>query len=334
MQEAPEVGSNSPQNNQGQENGADNIIIVREANGLLRGSMKKQDNINQTQSNNNNNNAGPIVIKTIDELDPNALQQQQQYQGQYRRQGVPQGAADRYIQQFGRSAAPNDRNKIFKVIDPEFRVPSRQGGEDIQILRLDDDAGLEETYTKLGNSELLNLDGEYYYRKNGAKQGPASLQQQQLMQQQQQQQAREERIWATSDPRLTYSEMDLARASGAIADWPPDHDPGGGGIRMYPSQPQSLQQPYYGPYPPPPPPQQPQHPAGHPNPNEYYTAIGPDGKEVILRRYLNDQAPEPNPYADRGFLSMAMNHLSQQPQHQQQQQPQWNTGRRNIGADG
>lgn len=39
------------------------------------------------------------------------------------------------------------------------------------------------------------------------------------------------------------------------------------------------------------------------------------GKEIILRRYLNDQTPEVNPYIERGFLNMAMMHLN----HQQEQ---------------
>ena len=66
------------------------------------------------------------------------------------------------------------------------------------------------------------------------------------------------------------------------------------------------------------------------------------GKEILLRRYLNGQTPESDPYTDRGFLSMAMQHLQQsQPQqnnnnnrfYPDQQQQMWQ-GRRNIGVDG
>lgn len=58
---------------------------------------------------------------------------------------------------------------------------------------------------------------------------------------------------------------------------------------------------------------------------EFYTAVGPDGKEIILRRYLEDQTPRSNvSVEDRGFLSLAMDHLRQQQQQQslyeQQQQ--------------
>ena len=47
------------------------------------------------------------------------------------------------------------------------------------------------------------------------------------------------------------------------------------------------------------------------------------GKEIILRRYFNDQTPRSN-VADeeRGFLNLAMSHLQQQQQLQSQYQQQ------------
>ena len=46
----------------------------------------------------------------------------------------------------------------YQFVDPDQRVPSRQGGEDVQILRLDEETRREETYKKSGNSEVLNLE--------------------------------------------------------------------------------------------------------------------------------------------------------------------------------
>ncbi len=57
------------------------------------------------------------------------------------------------------------------------------------------------------------------------------------------------------------------------------------------------------------------------------------GKEIILRRYLNSQTPESDPFADRGFLRMAMAHLEQE-QHLQQQHQEHHHGRRDTGANG
>lgn len=46
----------------------------------------------------------------------------------------------------------------FQVLEDEERNSSRQGGEDVQILRLDEDTRREETYRRLGDSEILSLD--------------------------------------------------------------------------------------------------------------------------------------------------------------------------------
>ena len=45
-----------------------------------------------------------------------------------------------------------------QVLEDEDRNPSRQGGEDVQILRLDEDTRREETYKRVGDSEILSLD--------------------------------------------------------------------------------------------------------------------------------------------------------------------------------
>ena len=45
-----------------------------------------------------------------------------------------------------------------QVLEDEERNSSRQGGEDVQILRLDEDTRREETYRRLGDSEILSLD--------------------------------------------------------------------------------------------------------------------------------------------------------------------------------
>ena len=60
-----------------------------------------------------------------------------------------------------------------------------------------------------------------------------------------------------------------------------------------------------------------------PEDGEFYTAIGPDGKEIILRRYLNDQNSET--VTKPGFLNVAMNHLKEntvtRPRHSKRRQP-------------
>ena len=52
------------------------------------------------------------------------------------RGGVP---AERYFRARARRGGrePQDRGRIFKIVDPDHRVPSRQGGEDLQIMRLE-----------------------------------------------------------------------------------------------------------------------------------------------------------------------------------------------------
>lgn len=47
---------------------------------------------------------------------------------------------------------------VWQVLDPEERVPSRQGGSDVQILRLDDETRRSETYRRIGGSEILSLE--------------------------------------------------------------------------------------------------------------------------------------------------------------------------------
>ena len=49
---------------------------------------------------------------------------------------------------------------LLQIIEPEERNSSRQGGEDVQILRLDDETRREETYRRVGGSEILTLDHE------------------------------------------------------------------------------------------------------------------------------------------------------------------------------
>ena len=44
------------------------------------------------------------------------------------------------------------------MLEDEERNSSRQGGADVQILRLDEDTRREETYRRLGDSEILSLD--------------------------------------------------------------------------------------------------------------------------------------------------------------------------------
>ncbi len=82
---------------------------------------------------------------------------------------------------------------------------------------------------------------------------------------------------------------------------------------------------------------------------EFYTAIGPDGisdifgyaddiavviqhvsgKEIILKRYLNDQAPElSTSLSHQGFLSMAMNHLKEKNKSSRTGRPSRRHGRR------
>merc|ERR1712235_49668 len=48
---------------------------------------------------------------------------------------------------------------------------------------------------------------------------------------------------------------------------------------------------------------------------EFYTAVGPDGKEVILRKYLKDQAAISETQDNDmriGFVSQALGHLQQE----------------------
>ena len=52
--------------------------------------------------------------------------------------------------------------------------------------------------------------------------------------------------------------------------------------------------------------------------NSKLAFLGPDGKEIILRRYLNDQSPDSNPFLERGFLNLAMHHLNNQQKQQLQ----------------
>lgn len=95
------------------------------------------------------------------------------------------------------------------------------------------------------------------------------------------------------DLRRAHSDVNLSSARDPHLDPGEEGDPGGGGDRG----------------------------------GEFYVATGPDGKEIILRRYLNSQTPESDPYADRGFLNMAMSHLTQQ-------QQRGRAGRRDIGVHG
>ena len=49
--------------------------------------------------------------------------------------------------------------KCFRqLIETEERNPSRAGGEDVQILRLDDETRREETYHRQGESEVLTFE--------------------------------------------------------------------------------------------------------------------------------------------------------------------------------
>ena len=46
------------------------------------------------------------------------------------------------------------------------------------------------------------------------------------------------------------------------------------------------------------------------HPDDLYTTIGPDGKQIILRRYLNDQADTVDT-TQIGFINQALGHLQQ-----------------------
>jgi len=47
---------------------------------------------------------------------------------------------------------------FWQILDPDQRVPSRGGGEDVQVLRLEDDGDnstVATTYRRVGNSEVF-----------------------------------------------------------------------------------------------------------------------------------------------------------------------------------
>lgn len=209
------------------------------------------------------------------------------------------------------------------MIDSEYRNPSRQEEDDLQILRLDEDTRKEELYRRVGESEILNLDGhdresvdigslqqqrdqhqQHDQQQPRSLQIPFTVQQQQQLLQQQQQQLQYQQMLLQQQQKQSLSHMSVAASASAVpvlssaaettaaADLRrtrSDLDLSSGGL---PSR------------------QLPDDGGG-----EFYTAVGQDGKEIILRRYLNEQAPELDPFSDRGFLNMAMVHL-------QQQQPQ------------
>ena len=55
--------------------------------------------------------------------------------------------------------APNDASgRIFKVLEQSQRRPSRQGGDDVQVWSLNDETRRGETYKKIGEAEVLNLE--------------------------------------------------------------------------------------------------------------------------------------------------------------------------------
>eukprot|EP00095_Tigriopus_kingsejongensis_P012458 maker-scaffold696_size110080-snap-gene-0.13 protein:Tk12458 transcript:maker-scaffold696_size110080-snap-gene-0.13-mRNA-1 annotation:"cad86_drome ame: full" len=236
---------------------SESIILVREAAGR---SSRRSHNVPKGRN-------GPYVVNGMEELDAQALRDKDfDPDASYilETEDIDERTGQRTRRRIYHSRkTPNDKGKIFKMVDEDERNHSRQGHDDVQVLRLDDDSRREETYRRVGGSEILSLD-------NPKEQMHKKLQ-------------------VHEDPRRTRSELDLVHAD------LPD-DPGG----------------------------------------EFYTAVGPDGKlltierdrvtdinhpgtfadlgkEIILRRYLNDQAPESDPYMERGFLNMAMFHL----QHQQ-----------------
>ena len=245
------------------EGDAESIIVVREPGHNRQHSRRSYQGNYQGQGQGHTistANAPPYLVRALEELDARALAE---------REG-------RDKSNLGRLPAPTERGKIFKVIETEERHPSRQGGEDVQILRLDEDTGREETYRRLGDSEILSLD--HGSTKNHAQQadphGKASGASGALSEDK----SPGRRLMVSRDPRRTRSEQDLV-LPGDLVD--KGSSEGGG-----------------------------------PLDGEFYTAVGPDGKEIILRRYLNDQSPELDPYADRGFLNMAMYHLQQEQDRQ------------------
>lgn len=97
-----------------------NIIFIR-------------DELESGSSSDSNSNA-PIFVRALEQHSPGKLRQ---------KQFVPQ----------------NPDEKIFKVIDETKRSsPSRNAKDDVQIMKLDDDARITETYQKIGNAEVLAIE--------------------------------------------------------------------------------------------------------------------------------------------------------------------------------
>ena len=241
-----------------------NLIYVREAKGRrgARGDAERRRKNREIISPEDESS----YLRELEELDVRNLDSSGLPSRHERRSGV----------------APSDRKKIFQVLDPEVRNHSRQGGEDVQIWRLDDETRREETYHKVGGSEILSLDNAGpAFHPNDPVRNHSQTQSLQIN-------PTQSNNNALDANRKSYSDVDLSKLAG--------FDPGG----------------------------------------EFYTAIGPDGnyiiqtswrsvdernflgKEIILRRYLNEQVTgEADPYADRGFLNMAIYHLQNQEQHPQ-----------------
>ncbi|XP_059097433.1 cadherin-86C-like isoform X1 [Tigriopus californicus] len=227
---------------------SESIILVREAGGR----------VSRRSQNGPKGRDDRYRVRDMEELDAQALADRDHQEEELdldsayvlEQEGIDERTGQRTRRRIYHSRkTPIDKGKIFKVVDEDERNHSRQGGEDIQVLRLDDDTRREETYRRVGGSEILSLDEpkEQVHKAVGTDPNHPI------------------QIEVQGEPRRTRSELDLAQVD------LPD-DPGG----------------------------------------EFYTAVGPDGKEIILRRYLNDQASENNPYMERGFLSMAMVHLQDQ----------------------
>ena len=85
-----------------------------------------------------NGENGQIFVRALEELEP----------GKLRQKSVP----------FQTENEPKNQQKVFEIVDEKTRLQSKNAKDDVQIMKLDDEARITETYYNYGNAEVLKIE--------------------------------------------------------------------------------------------------------------------------------------------------------------------------------
>ena len=102
---------------------------------------------------------GPIFVRAMETLDPSGLLKDQV--------------------QIQQSNADDSSRQVFKVVDESDRRTSRDGEDDIQIMRLDDETRNAETYERINGADVLKLE---QYTNQDPEQNPDQIQDDKVVQ--------------------------------------------------------------------------------------------------------------------------------------------------------